>query len=155
MEESVSSLALSSFHMLLISFLPPTTLHELILFIYLFGSAAIHLLRPRCFLLVLCQLRSLDLWYFTVRWRFTWASRLLLILEVDKQGKAGLSAPNLATAAKTAPGGQPWADYHTDWVSAHIYIVLGFIYCKYISSVCTEVMSHMAARAFKVHICIR
>lgn len=39
---------------------------------------------------------DLDLWYFTVRWRFTCASRLL---EFDKQGKTGLAAPNLATVS--------------------------------------------------------
>lgn len=40
-------------------------------------------------------------------------------------------------------------------VSAQIYIVLGFIYCKCISSVCAEVMWHVADQAFKVHMYVR
>lgn len=126
MEDSVSSLALSSFHMLLLSFLPSSLLHELISFIYLFSSATICLHRPRCLL-------SISIF------------GTLLSVGVLHEHHGYWNLINKER--------QDWR--RLTWlqlVSAQIYIVLGFIYCKCISSVCADVMWHMADKAFKVHI---
>lgn len=126
MEDSVSSLALSSFHMLLLSFLPSSLLHELISFIYLFSSATICLHRPRCLL-------SISIF------------GTLLSVGVLHEHHGYWNLINKKR--------QDWR--RLTWlqlVSAQIYIVLGFIYCKCISSVCADVMWRMADKAFKVHI---
>lgn len=125
-EDSVSSLALSSFHMLLLSFLPSSLLHELISFIYLFSSATICLHRPRCLL-------SISIF------------GTLLSVGVLHEHHGYWNLINKER--------QDWR--RLTWlqlVFAQIYIVLGFIYCKCISSVCVDVMWHMADKAFKVHI---
>lgn len=126
MEDSVSSLALSSFHMLLLSFLPSSLLHELISFIYLFSSATICLHRPRCLLSISIFGTLLSVGVLHEHYGY-WN-----LINKERQDWRRLT----------------WLQL----VSAQIYIVLGFIYCKCISSVCADVMWHMADKAFKVHI---